>query len=170
MNFIQKIMNVLTKKITFGKKSDSEKDDFIALWEQVFKEKSDVFCGLFNGMYELSQGRMKRKKSVLNEWYGRVKNRLDADALEAADEKIKPLIAEELPDETKQIAGKILKAAELAGIRREANAELILDEKNFEDYGNFDGEDFSPGDSISILAAAWYKNDVLLEKGFAKKK
>lgn len=30
---------------------------------------------------------MKRKKSVLKEWCGRVKNRLDADVLESAEKK-----------------------------------------------------------------------------------
>lgn len=81
-----------------------------------------------------------------------------------------PFIEADLPDETKLIAKDILKAAELAGIKREENTEIILDEKSCEDYGNLDEDDFSPGDHISILAAAWYKNNVLLEKGLAKKK
>lgn len=167
MNLFQKLKKILLTEL-WPKKKKVQQDEFTALWQSIFTQHAEIFCGLFGGMYKLSQGELKRKKSVLTEWCARVNNCLDEAAVVSMETTIKPLIAQDLPNETKNAAEKLMNAAKAADITHETEQEITITENNLNDYTNLIGDDFSPDDKIKILAGAWYQGEKLLEKGVAK--
>ena len=169
MKFLERLKEIFLK--LFGKKQrkkPSSSQQFINAWTKVFAGSAQLFSGLYGSMYELSQGKLKRKSKVLKEWCQRVQNRLDGEAAELTEKHIRPLI--DAPDSEKhsQLAAMLIKAAELGGVLREQTGQITVDETTFSRYDNLGEREFEVGDTAEVIVPAWVQNGMLIEKGIAK--
>lgn len=169
MKFLNRLKKIFMK--LFGKKQEKqplESHRFIAVWTKVFTDNARLFSGLYGSMYDLSQGKLKRKASVLTEWCQRAQNRLEGEPKELTEKHIRPLIDAPDSEKHRQLAAMLIKAAEAGGVQREQTGRLTVDETNISHYGNLGEREFEVGDTAEVIVPAWVQNGQLIEKGAAK--
>lgn len=168
MTFLERLWKVLQTPIGPSKKKPSASRKFIKAWTQVFASNAQLFSGLYGSMYDLSQGKLKRRASVLKEWCERVQNRLEGEIVELTNKYIRPLIDAPESEKHSQLAAMLIKAAEAGGVQRGKMGQLTVDENNITNYGNLGDREFEVGDTAEVLAPAWTQDGRLIEKGIAK--
>lgn len=166
--FLQKIkewFSVLFKK----KEKTKDKDEtFVAFWNSVFLDHAKLYSGLYSSLSKVSEGSAKKKRRVFSEWYKRTIYNIDDEMIKAECEKTIKSLSESEEGEHEHYADLLLSAAKQAGIIRDTNHEITLDEKTAPAYISWDGEDLYIDDKVEIIASAWYKDGIVLEQGYAK--
>ncbi|MBR4627071.1 MAG: hypothetical protein IKO47_05145 [Ruminococcus sp.] len=151
-----------------GLDKPSERKKFIALWTNELAAAPEVFTGLYNGLLDVSNGKLKRQATLFKEWSERVDNRLDSDAKASSVKYIVPMIGSSEPEKVSTLAGALLEAAAAAGIIYEQGSEVVINETNLDHYTPMSSDEaLSAGDVVTVIKPAWYFSGRVIENGFA---
>lgn len=143
---------------------------FVWEWTVVLNSDARVFNGLFRGLQRVCSGVAKRPEKTLREWCQRTHNKWENAPIDRlCREHIALPIENADREQLTKWAGLLLEASAAAGITQESAKTTVLSEKNAADYVEWDGQELSPGDTVEILAPAWYQKGILLEQGQCRK-
>lgn len=158
-----------SKKIKAGTPKTA-RNPFEDVWTGVFRENAAVYNGLFSGLLRVYSDSAKKPEKVLREWCQRTHYRWEnreADLL--CRQHILPAVESADREALKQWAELLLRAAAAAGITREPAQTLVLTPDNMDDYVEWNGAEPEPGDTVRVIAPAWYQSGTLLEQGQCEK-
>lgn len=152
------------KKTGAGQKVSPEAA-FLSRWRDALTTDARVFNGLYSGLHRVSTGCAQKPEKVLREWCQRTHYRWENQDPDLLCRQILPLIEKGDGDGLTHWAKLLLSAAEAAGITREPSEILVLTQSSINDYVEWNGAQPESGDSVRVLAPAWYQNGTLLEQG-----
>lgn len=119
--------------------------------------QAPLFCGLYEPLYQLAQGNPLSREAVWDEWRVR--------ATHKELQRLLAVLTAYGQQPPAQAAGALLPLLEEAGIQREPDGQLLVDERTALRYGMLDGSDLTPGAAAQVLAPAWRQGDIILERG-----
>lgn len=149
--------------------STNEEEIVIENVKAEFISNAEAFCGLYEPVYRLAQGKRRAKTGVFADFYVRVNNLSGAEELiefwnsnfsdyEAWDEVQNALKAQEL-----------LRFFNECGAARDNSSEITIDNSTYKKYSTEDGEIIESGLSAKVILPCWYLRDFILEKGIISK-
>ncbi|MBR6164387.1 MAG: hypothetical protein IKQ45_00485 [Clostridia bacterium] len=143
-----------------------QKDVFVRAWRDTLRTNAKLFNGLYAGLVRVGSGNAKTPQKALKEWYDRTRFKWeDGEITKLCEKSLCPVIERSNPDECASWAGLLLKAAEAAGLQREEEKHLVLNEQNANSYTEWNGKELYVGDTVEVMLPAWYQNGELIEQG-----
>ena len=138
----------------------------VRCWADVLRTNASTYVGLFSGLWRVKDGKTKKARSVFVEWDARTRYSLaHTPAGKVCQWALHPLIKGAASELYTKWAGLLLRAAEQAGIERESETEIVLNETSALAYIEWDGEALYCGDRAEVISPAWYQNGHVLEQG-----
>lgn len=141
-------------------------DQFQAEWTTVLLTDAKLYNGLYAGMDRVSNKTAKKPEQILKEWHSRTAYKWeDSPIAELCQETLVPAIESREPQLCAKWAELLLKAAQAAGITKEAAEKLELNDTTIRAYVEWDGKGLYVGDRVKVLHPAWYQKEQVIEQG-----
>lgn len=124
---------------------------------QELAAQAPLFCGLYEPLYQLAQENPRSREAVLGEWRTRAEHK--------GLQRLVAVLTAMSRQPPSQAAGALLPLLEQAGIQREPDGPLLLDEAAALRYGMLGGSGLVPGTTAQVLSPAWRQGELILERG-----
>lgn len=134
-----------------------------------YVQNAKKFTGLYEPLFMLSSGSLKRKTGLLNDWDVRISNLDNIDNLKKIWDKIFLDFDSCEIEELRKKAENFIKFLFYCGVKRENIEDIIIDSKTYTKYSLLDDDIAEIGNKVTIKTPCWILNDDVIEKGIITK-